>query len=126
MGNLDDMYDKTQLIFGLNFQKMPEKISNLLKENSSALSLLRLSLTKMIIILSATDAQNQISALMMASTQVLFCTLSTAGTPMVGQKFGAESGGGIDVLVIDEAAQAFEPEFLIPFSLHPRNLIMVR
>ena len=56
-----------------------------------------------------------------ASCDVLFVTLTSAGSAV------ARAAGSIDVMVIDEAAQAIEAETLIPLGLiaTPRCLLLV-
>jgi senataxin len=54
------------------------------------------------------------------TADVLFCTLSCAGNASVARNFR-----NIDLLVIDEAAQAFEPELLVPMALLPKNLVLL-
>ena len=52
------------------------------------------------------------------SAAVIVCTCSTAGnTLMAGQRF--------DAVVVDEAAQAVEPELLIPLRAGPRRVVLV-
>eukprot|EP01034_Spumella_vulgaris_P047180 gene47180-58881_t len=54
------------------------------------------------------------------SADFLFCTLSCAGNASVTRNFR-----NIDLLVVDEAAQAFEPELLVPMALLPKNLVLL-
>jgi hypothetical protein len=55
-----------------------------------------------------------------STAEIVFCTLSSSGSVGVTRNFR-----NIDVLVIDEAAQAFEPELLIPMVLEPRNMVLI-
>jgi len=56
---------------------------------------------------------------LMNSSDVVFCTLCSAGSPLV------QSTPGVDSLIVDEAAAATEPELYIPFALHPSKLLVV-
>ena len=56
---------------------------------------------------------------LLATAQVIFCTLSTAGASLLKQT------RRIDDLYIDEAAAATEPELWIPFHLRPQRLLAV-
>jgi senataxin len=54
-----------------------------------------------------------------ASADIVFCTLASSGQSVVRRFLD------IDVLLVDEAAQALEPELCIPFSLFPKHLVLV-
>jgi hypothetical protein len=56
---------------------------------------------------------------LLATAQVIFCTLSTSGSSICKQM------AGIDDLIIDEAAAATEPEICIPFHLRPQRMLAV-
>ena len=56
---------------------------------------------------------------LLKSANVIFCTLTSAGSPMV---LGSPS---VDDLIVDEAAAATEPELYIPFRLRPSRLLVV-
>jgi len=56
---------------------------------------------------------------LLATAQVIFCTLSTSGAAIFKQT------RGIDDLLIDEAAAATEPEICIPFHLLPQRMLAV-
>lgn len=58
------------------------------------------------------------------SSQVIFCTLSVSGRQMLHEVF-EKNGLTIDVLIIDEAAQAVEAETLIPFHYRPKKCLLV-
>lgn len=51
--------------------------------------------------------------------RIIFCTLASAGQSI------CQSIGSLDVLLVDEAAQALEPELAIPLMLSPRKLLLV-
>lgn len=55
------------------------------------------------------------------SAHVVFCTLNCAGRPGV-QRALRES---VDIVLVDEAAQAIEAETLIPLCLGPRQLVLI-
>jgi len=56
---------------------------------------------------------------LLATANVIFCTLSTAGTSLV------KSTKNVDDLFVDEAAAAGEAELSIPFHLMPNRLLAV-
>jgi superfamily I DNA and/or RNA helicase len=56
---------------------------------------------------------------LLATAQVIFCTLSTSGAAIFKQT------RGIDDLLIDEAAASTEPEICIPFHLRPQRMLAV-
>ena len=60
-----------------------------------------------------------VDALVAAST-IIFCTLSTSGNSIIRRIVGA-----VDVLLVDEAGQASEAECLVPFLLHPQNMVLI-
>jgi hypothetical protein len=56
----------------------------------------------------------------LSSAQVVFCTLTTAGHSLV-RRCVVE----VDVLLVDEAAQALEAELLVPLGAMPRNMMLI-
>lgn len=54
------------------------------------------------------------------AADVVFCTLGSSGSSLLKKIIG-----GIDDLVVDEAASATEPEIYIPFQYRPRRLLCV-
>ena len=56
---------------------------------------------------------------LLATAQVIFCTLSSAGSSLLKQTRGIED------LLIDEAAAATEAEICIPFHLRPVRMLAV-
>ena len=55
---------------------------------------------------------------MLSTARVVFCTLSVAGSYLV------RNMPPVSYLVVDEAAQATEPEVLIPFTCMPRGMLL--
>ncbi len=55
---------------------------------------------------------------LLSSADLVFCTLCVAGSHVV------RTMKSVEVLVVDEAAQAVEPEVLIPLSLSPKRLLL--
>ena len=55
---------------------------------------------------------------MLSNAKCVFCTLVVAGC------YAVRGMPAIDALIVDEAAQATEPEVLIPLCLHPRFLLL--
>ena len=70
--------------------------------------------------LSSPSAGEEVAAAVLQSAAIVFCTLTSAGSGLVKKNVY-----GVDVLVVDEAAQALEVELLIPLSAAPKNLILV-
>ena len=54
------------------------------------------------------------------TAQIVFSTTCSSANRLLRNNFME-----IDVLVVDEAAQLFEPELLVPLQLYPSNLIMI-
>jgi len=52
---------------------------------------------------------------LLSTAEVIFCTLSTAGRPTLAQRLSA------DMLIVDEAGQAVEPEILIALNQASAN-----
>jgi hypothetical protein len=65
-------------------------------------------------------AGDELAASVLKSASIVFCTLTTAGNSIM-----KKNCTNIDVLVVDEAAQALEAELLIPLSTGPKSLIIV-
>ena len=61
-----------------------------------------------------------ISDEVVATADFVFCTACSSGNRILRNNFSE-----MDVLIIDEAAQLFEPELLVPLQLCPRNLVMI-
>lgn len=55
---------------------------------------------------------------LLSSADLVFCTLCVAGSHVV------RTMKSVEVLVVDEAAQAIEPEVLIPLSLSPKRVLL--
>lgn len=55
------------------------------------------------------------------SSNIIFCTLASSGQSLVRRCLN----GSIPLLIVDEAAQALEPELLIAVSLSPERLILI-
>ena len=70
--------------------------------------------------ISTQIALEEISALVLQSSQIVFCTLATSGSNIV-----IKNVTSVDVLIVDEAAQALEVELLIPLTIGAKNLILV-
>lgn len=71
------------------------------------------------IFLCSAEAAALIAGEAISNADVVFCTLSCAGQSLLKRV------RQIDVMVVDEAAQALEPELCIAFSLYPDNLVLV-
>ncbi|CAM9242233.1 unnamed protein product [Ectocarpus fasciculatus] len=69
--------------------------------------------------LSTSDVTTGIAAEVLSNADVIFCTLSCSGQSIMKRV------PNIDVMVVDEAAQALEPELCISFSLFPEHLVLV-
>ena len=70
--------------------------------------------------ISTQIALEEISALVLQSSSIIFCTLATSGSNIV-----IKNVTSVDVLIVDEAAQALEVELLIPLTIGAKNLILV-
>lgn len=66
------------------------------------------------------DSYDSIEIFLLSQSQIIFCTLTTAGRPFLRKHIP-----GVDVLIIDEAGQATEPELLIPYAFGPKKCIQV-
>lgn len=68
----------------------------------------------------------QINSQLVRTANVIFCTLSAAGSSIFKAHYQSEDHRmTIDALVVDEAAAATEPELLIPWHLEPKKLLAV-
>lgn len=56
---------------------------------------------------------------LMKSSHIIFCTLCSSGSNLMRQV------GGVNTLIVDEAAAATEPDIYIPFHLKPNRLLIV-
>lgn len=63
------------------------------------------------------DSKDSIEIFLLSQSQIIFCTLTTAGRPYLRKHIP-----GVDVLIIDEAGQATEPELLIPYAFFPSEV----
>lgn len=61
-----------------------------------------------------------IEILLLQRAQIVFCTLVSSG-----RKWLKKHVPKVDVLIVDEAAQAVEPELLIPFKFLPKKCLQV-
>lgn len=68
---------------------------------------------------SCSDVGVLIAGEAVANADVVFCTLACSGQSIMRRV------QQIEVMVVDEAAQALEPELCIAFSLYPDNLVLV-
>ena len=66
------------------------------------------------------ESLDSIEIFLLSQSQIIFCTLTTAG-----RKFLRKHIPGVDVLIIDEAGQATEPELLIPYAFRPHKCMQV-
>eukprot|EP01036_Dinobryon_divergens_P028848 gene28848-37855_t len=57
---------------------------------------------------------------LISTAQVVFSTACSSANRLLRNNFVE-----FDVLIVDEAAQLFEPELLVPLQLYPSNLIMI-
>ena len=57
---------------------------------------------------------------LISTAQVVFSTACSSANRLLRSNFVE-----FDVLIVDEAAQLFEPELLVPLQLYPSNLIMI-
>lgn len=60
---------------------------------------------------------------LLEKSRILFMTLSSSGRHIVRRV--VENMGGVDILVVDEAAQASEPEMLIPLFSSPKKALLI-
>eukprot|EP01038_Epipyxis_sp_PR26KG_P010022 gene10022-13478_t len=60
---------------------------------------------------------------LISTSDVIFSTLNSIGS--ASMKRSSKINNKFDILIIDEAAQVFEPELIVPLTLHPKNLIMI-
>ena len=65
------------------------------------------------------DKVNDFAYEALNKAQLVFCTLASAGQSIMA------SLNSPDVLLVDEAAQALEPELVIPFLRNPRKCLLV-
>jgi len=63
--------------------------------------------------------QQEVEKDLLGSADVVFCTLSTAGSMMLRRM------GSVDDLIVDEASAATEPDILIPLNTNPKRLLLV-
>lgn len=63
--------------------------------------------------------ERDVTAELLSTAHVIFCTLASAGAVMLKQTYP------INDLIVDEAAAATEPELYIPFHLKPQRLLAV-
>ena len=68
---------------------------------------------------TAPISSDVIEPILLREAKVRFCTLSVAG------RSSLKRGPSVDVLIVDEAAQAIEAETLIALSMRPKQLILV-
>eukprot|EP00038_Savillea_parva_P000434 m.96121 g.96121 ORF g.96121 m.96121 type:complete len:1085 (+) comp10146_c1_seq1:214-3468(+) len=68
---------------------------------------------------TAADSDSSIHTELLNSARVVFCTLVSAGQSTVRHM------KRVDLLVVDESAQALEPEVLIALSSRPRALVLI-
>ncbi len=68
---------------------------------------------------SMTIRRDSIAAEYIQTAGILFCTLTTSGNEK------AKLFSELEVLIVDEAAQVFEPELLIPLARCPSHLVMI-
>lgn len=66
------------------------------------------------------DKTDAIEILLLQHSQIIFCTLVASGRKNLNKYIGK-----IDILIVDEAAQALEPETLIPLKFMPDKLILI-
>lgn len=66
------------------------------------------------------DSYDSIEIFFLSQSQIIFCTLTTAGKSFLRKHIPE-----VAVLVIDEAGQATEPELLIPYAFGPKKCIQV-
>ena len=71
-------------------------------------------------IINTQSSSEEISSAILQSCTIIFCTLTSSGSSIIKNNIF-----DIDVLIVDEAAQALEVELLIPLALGPKNLILV-
>ena len=64
-------------------------------------------------------SSDAVEAILLREAQFRFCTLSTAGSATI------KRAKSVDVLIVDEAAQAIEAETLIALSMRPKQCILV-
>jgi superfamily I DNA and/or RNA helicase len=92
-----------------------------LKEKKTTVSTVIETIDEFLTILSQTKVDdNLMYSHILASADIIFCTLCTSGSLLFKQ-----SNIQIQDLIVDEAAATSEPELCIPFHLHPRRLLAV-
>lgn len=65
------------------------------------------------------DNQREVDEAFISAADIVFCTLGTSGSACVRKRCD------IDVMVVDEAAQASEAELIVSLDLLPNHLILV-
>ena len=92
---------------------------------------LRVSLQVLADAILTPDVSEAFALRALLEADIVFCTLTTAGNSICRQCFtlqdGPGGGGGrsLDVLIVDEAAQASEADLLVPLALQPHHLILI-
>ncbi len=66
------------------------------------------------------SCREQVEILMLQQAKIVFSTLVSSGRNWIKKYID-----GIDILIIDEATQAVEPEVLIPFAFMPKKCLQV-
>mmetsp|Transcript_808 Transcript_808/g.1380 ORF Transcript_808/g.1380 Transcript_808/m.1380 type:complete len:536 (+) Transcript_808:115-1722(+) len=67
----------------------------------------------------ASSGQSSLAEELIATAHMVFCTTCSAGSGVL------RHFKDIDFLIVDEAAQLFEPELFVPLQRGPRNLVMI-
>ena len=110
----------------LSYQK--EKRPDRLRQYLTSLQQLVPIFAKSVESLKAGNSQlfYQINSQLVRTANVIFCTLSAAGSSIFKAHYQSEDHRmTIDALIVDEAAAATEPELVIPFHLEPKKLLAV-